>query len=655
MLTENLNRFAVENGWYRNEKEGSVYGVHCGYPFTITDGRNFKAFITPVAGIDANTLAALHNYFAEHKKELKLINYSISDNFLVFRVKEPVFALPIESIQHILDTVTLFMEEQKVPVNACVVCGLPAEKRGLYYGLYACLHRHCVNLEPVDFTPIRNDDQADSEKDDPAAAAAAEISAADSALIAENIKYHSMEEYMPAMTEALTELCSIPSVKGEPTAEAPYGAETLRALQAFLALGESLGLKAVNLDGRAGYVEAGSGERLIAALCHLDVVPAGEGWTANPFEPQVLADRVVARGAIDDKGPAVAALYALKALLDEGKELAARVRIIVGLDEENGSTCMEHYVKTSELPTAGFTPDADFPVIYAEKGIAWYRLSASRKADTANEDANDTYYKAANDSADQTANQAVDQTANQAAAVRLVAAKAGNVANMVPDTCTLTLLDAAGQTITEQYHGRSAHGSRPEAGENAIAKAFAALAPRLEATGTGDAFVTAFNKLIAATTDGSLAGLAGQDESGKLTLNAGVLALDETKAELDIDIRYPVTWQLIDVEQRLRDAAAAVGLEVGLIREQAPLYSPRDLPLVRTLMQVYSAITGDTEAQPLAIGGGTYARSMPNIVAFGPGFPAEPDNAHQPDESISLAAFEKAARIYREAFRALVF
>lgn len=630
MLTENLNRFAVENGWYRNEKEGSVYGVHCGYPFTITDGRNFKAFITPVAGINANTLEALHNYFTEHKKEFKLVNYSINDNFLVFRVKEPVFSLPIEIIQHILDTVTLFLEEQKVPANACVVCGLPAEKRGLYYGLYASLHRHCVNLEPVDFTPIQEDDQADSKKNDEATAAAAEISAAELALLAENIKHHSMEEYMPAMTQALTELCSIPSIKGEPTAEAPYGAETLRALQAFLALGESLGLKAVNLEGRAGYVEAGSGERLIAALCHLDVVPAGEGWTANPFEPQVLADRIVARGTTDDKGPAVAALYALKALLDEGTELGARVRIIVGLDEENGSTCMDHYVKNAELPTAGFTPDADFPVIYAEKGIAWYRLSTPRDTDAAND------------------------AANQAAGLRLVAAKAGNVANMVPDTCTLTLLDAAGQTITEQYHGRSAHGSRPEAGENAIAKAFATLAPRLEAAGTADAFVTAFNKLIAATTDGSLAGLAGEDESGKLTLNAGVLALDETKAELDIDIRYPVTWQLIDVEQRLRDATAEVGLEVSLIREQAPLYSPRDLPLVRTLMQVYTSITGDTEAQPLAIGGGTYARSMPNIVAFGPGFPGEPDNAHQPDESISLIAFEKAARIYREAFRALL-
>ncbi len=632
MLTENLNRFAIEHGWHRNEKEGAIFGIHCGYPFTITDGRNFKAFITPVAGINPDTLSALHSFFREHKKELKLINYSINDNFLVFRVKEPVFSLPIEIIQHILDKVTLFMEELKILTTACVVCGQPAEKRGLYYGLHAYMHKHCASLEPVNFTPNLTEATASGAADTGSSDLAEELSAADLAELAENIKCHSMEEYMPAMIEALVSLCSIPSVKGEPAPDAPYGTETLRALQAFLELGKNLGMKAVNLDGRAGYVEAGSGERLIAALCHLDVVPGGEGWTASAFEPQVLEDRIVARGAIDDKGPAVAVLYALKALLDEGLEPGARIRIIVGLDEENGSTCIDHYVKTAEPHSAGFTPDADFPVIYAEKGIAWYRLAAKLDKVTTSSETTAT------------------ATNSQ---LRLVAARAGNVTNMVPDTCTLTLMDNEGSISNEIYHGRSAHGSRPESGENAIAKAFAAIGPRLEASDSASAFVNAFNTLISDTTDGSLAGIAGKDESGSLTLNAGVLVMDEQNVALDIDIRYPVTWQLVDLEQRLRDAFEPFGFEVSLIREQAPLHAQRDLPLVRNLMQVYATITGDTASQPLAIGGGTYARSMPNIVAFGPGFPDEPDNAHQPDESISLAAFEKAARIYREAFRAL--
>lgn len=581
----------------------------------------------------------MHDYFKSNKRALKLINYSFNENFLSFRVKEPVFSLPVERIQQILDEITVVMEEHDVPQSACVVCGQTASHLGLYYGLYAYLHKDCTEKDPVDFTTLKDAESGAAETGEGASAAAegaateAEGAATEadgaSAAADAGIDRRPMDTYLPAMTDALAALCRIPSVKGEPAPGAPYGRDTLAALEAFLDLGEQLGMKAVNLDGHAGYVEAGSGDRLVAALCHLDVVPGGEGWTVSAFEPQILTDRIVARGAIDDKGPAVAALFALKALIDEGGVLNSRIRIIVGLDEESGSACIEHYVQTAELPDAGFTPDADFPVIYAEKGIAWYRLSARRTISGA---------------------RGVEAGA---AALRVIAAQAGNRPNMVPDTCILTYIDDAGLTTVERHVGRSAHGSRPADGDNAIAKAFAAAAIRLENANASDPFINAFNRLIASTTDGSLAGIDGSDESGSLTLNAGVLALDADNATLDIDIRYPVTWQLADLDQRLRAATAPHGIEVTLLREQAPLFAPRDLPLVQDLMHVYAAITGDAEAQPLAIGGGTYARSMPNIVAFGPGFPGDPDSAHQADESISFETFEKAARIYREAFRVL--
>lgn len=430
-----------------------------------------------------------------------------------------------------------------------------------------------------------------------------------------------MTTYLPAMTESLVRLCRIPSVKGEPTPDAPYGIETLQALETFLETGRELGFAAVNLDGRAGYVEAGSGDRLVAALCHLDVVPAGTGWESDPFSPVVRDDRIIARGTADDKGPAIAALYALKSLVDEGAPLKSRVRIIVGLDEESGSTCMEHYVAVAELPDAGFTPDAEFPVIYAEKGIAWYRLSMERPA------------------------------ADPAVALSVLSGAGGERPNMVPGSCSLTYR-SHGHDSTIQYAGRTAHGSRPDKGENAVATAMADAAIRLAEAGTADPFVDAFNTLIGRTTDGSGLDLAGQDESGALTLNAGVLALEPGLATLDLDIRYPVTWSLQDLESRLTRSASKYGLITTLLREQKPLYAPRETPLVRDLMRIYHTITGDS-SEPLAIGGGTYARSMPHIVAFGPSFPGDPDACHQAGESISVDTLEKAARIYREAFRAL--
>jgi len=430
-----------------------------------------------------------------------------------------------------------------------------------------------------------------------------------------------MDAYLSAMTESLVKLCRIPSVKGEPTPDAPYGSETLQALEAFLEIGRELGFTAVNLDGRAGYVEAGSGDRLVAALCHLDVVPAGTGWETDPFSPVIRDGRIIARGTADDKGPAIAALYALKALVDEGTPLKSRVRIIVGLDEESGSTCMEHYVAVAELPDAGFTPDAEFPVIYAEKGIAWYRLTMVRQA------------------------------AHTGAALSVLSGAGGERPNMVPGSCSLTYR-SVNQENTIHYAGRTAHGSRPDKGENAVATAMADAAIRLAQAGTSDPFVDAFNTLIGRTTDGSGLDIAGKDESGPLTLNAGVLALEPGLASLDLDIRYPVTWSLQDLDDRLTRSAAMHGLKTTLLREQKPLYAPRETPLVRDLMNIYRTITGDP-AEPLAIGGGTYARSMPHIVAFGPSFPGDPDACHQAGESISLETLDKAARIYREAFRAL--
>lgn len=431
----------------------------------------------------------------------------------------------------------------------------------------------------------------------------------------------SMSDYLDQMLDCLAALCRIPSVSGTPLPDAPFGQETADALEVFLAMGKKLGFRAVNLGNRAGYVEFGTGDRMIAILGHLDVVPAGTGWESDPFEPQILHDRLVARGAIDDKGPVVAALFAIKALADEGFAENCRIRLIVGLDEERGSECMAHYVQVAELPAAGFSPDACFPVIYAEKGIAWVELD-------------------------------LDGGQPAGAALRFVKAKAGLRPNMVPGSCDISFAGLSGLEETITVQGQPAHASTPWEGRNAISRAMQMAAEMLQEAGSSHPFVDFFQTAIGSSWRGEGLGIAYEDESGPLTVNAGLLELDSRSACLTLDIRYPITLPIQAIEAALAKAAAPFGVRARIVKTLPPLHVPKDSSLVVTLMDTYRELTGQ-DVQPVAIGGGTYARSMPNIVAFGPNFPGDAETAHQAGEYISFKTLLASSAIYRQALRRL--
>lgn len=162
MLTENLIRLADKLGWQKRDKENLAFGLYNDFLFTIIDGRNFKAFITPVAGISQTGLKALSEYLENQSRALKLRNFEFNDNFLCVRVKEPLFSLPIEKMELILGQLSGILSEYDLPKTACVVCGEPASKRGLYFGLYAHLHTECADRDPVDFTTLRESDESDS-------------------------------------------------------------------------------------------------------------------------------------------------------------------------------------------------------------------------------------------------------------------------------------------------------------------------------------------------------------------------------------------------------------------------------------------------------------------------------------------------------------
>ena len=402
------------------------------------------------------------------------------------------------------------------------------------------------------------------------------------------------------LLEALERLIRIPSVSGtEAVAD---------ALTEALDLCEELGFRTKNCDSRIGWAEIGqcsddaSGGPLIGILCHLDVVPPGDGWQHDPFSCTLENGRLYGRGVMDDKGPAVAAILAMKDLLDKGGPQRGRIRIIFGCMEETGDwEDMEYYKTHEEIPDFGFTPDADFPAIYGEKGIAMVALSV------------------------------------KAADSGFIYIEGGEVPNMVPDWCSAVLADGTELSAT----GRAAHGSTPEDGENAITKLMEQAAER------DCAFARFYCETIGRRLDGSGCGCGFSDaESGDLTFNAGCIAIEDDKLVLHADIRYPVTIALDTVLNGLKDAVRPYGVEVSLRTAMNPVFMDPNGAVFSGLMAAYKTVTGVTDPKPLVIGGGTYARAMDNIVAFGPVFPGRECTEHQRDEYILLDDLEKSREIY---------
>ncbi len=413
-----------------------------------------------------------------------------------------------------------------------------------------------------------------------------------------------MKEYLNDMIENLKGLIAIKSVKDEPAENAPYGIGTLQALDYMLDLGRKYGMKAVNIDGRAGYLEYGDGKDMIAVLLHLDVVPEQDGWTSDPY---VLTERdgfLYGRGTSDDKGPAIAAFYSLVDLIKKDEIKGYRVRLIFGLDEECGSSCMAHYVKTQELPTMGFVPDADFPVIYAEKGILTVTIEGEGSKN--------------------------------------ISLQAGDRSNVVPGKCRV---DYKGHAII--YEGKPAHAAAPFSGVNAIK-----IAVENNSILLGHPMIEFFKSCLADKHYGEGLDICLSDESGKLTVNPGIMSIDKNRSYCILNIRYPVTADFRQLVQKIETACLKYGLKITHTDDNPALFVDKDSVLVSTLLSVYREMTGDYH-MPLAIGGGTYARTMPNLVAFGMNMPDDLQNAHQANESIKKQRLYEGAAIYKESIKRL--
>lgn len=416
-----------------------------------------------------------------------------------------------------------------------------------------------------------------------------------------------------------TVLVEQPEVK-----EAPFGENLVKALNHMLDLGKQMGFKTKNIDNVAGYIEYGEGDEVIAMLCHLDVVPTGDGWTNPPFDPIIKDGKIYARGSNDDKGPLMAALFALKALKDNNIKLNKRVRLIMGTDEETDSRGVKRYLEVEKMPDLGFSPDADYPLIYGEKGILSFNVNS--------EDVND----------------------------EVVSFKSGDRYNVVPESASCVLKNNhekeyneflkknnyKGEVKGNTYimYGKRAHAMEPRNGENALLRLVEFLNTIVD-----DKFLKFITKNFSSSRLTTMNENFTDPEMGDLTSNVAVLNINNGKGELGINFRYPINWNKDKFFTNLRNLAKKSNLTINLFSDSTPLYVSTEDPLVKTLHNSYIKYTGDDKTPLATIGGGTYARSLKRAVAFGCLMPGREEVAHQVDEyqyiedlTVSVAIFADA-------------
>ena len=446
-------------------------------------------------------------------------------------------------------------------------------------------------------------------------------------------------------TQKLIQIPSVYSKSDNPSH--PFGENANKALEYLLDLGKKLGFRTKNIDGYCGYIEFGEGDKLVGIIGHLDVVPEGDNWTFPPFSGTISDNKIFGRGAIDDKGPVIASLYAMKTVMDNCK-IDKRVRLILGLNEENDWECIKYYKEHEEWPTIGFSPDADFPCIYAEKGI----ISTYLSIDYSQFKKDDVFLEN------------IDCN--------------NNAINVVPKICSCVLkinnknisssefINNLKKIISEQNseidiykidehrikltsHGIQAHAAHPDLGVNSISRLVIILDKIFKTYNINIPIFDFFNKYINIQYDGTDLGISCEDESGKLTLNVGKIELNNHVLKIGMNLRVPIKTKLTDIEKIIEKQLSAYGnIKLFIAGKKEPLYVPKDSYLVKTLCNIFNEAT-NSRLEPIAIGGATYARAFENCISFGANLPNQEDMCHKTDEFISIDNLILATKIYARA------
>ncbi len=456
-----------------------------------------------------------------------------------------------------------------------------------------------------------------------------------------------LENDREQLVSTLAELIRVPSKLSPALPGIPFGKDCADALALALNRAASLGFAVENRENILGWAEFGQGEELLAILAHLDVVPEGDGWTVDPFGGEVKDGFLYGRGTQDDKGPAVSALFAMNAVKKAGLRLNKRVRLILGCDEESGSSDIKYYVKNCELPSMCFSPDAEYPLVNGEKGILRLALAGGFLP---------------SDKLPKVLRAAGGDRAN-IVAPRAFAIIAGIECAEIEGICrnvekrlgaAFACAEYAGPeceglpAVRIDVTGKAAHAATPEEGNSANTALFEVLSLLPLGDPDAKARLDELARLLPhGDTRGKAAGIARKDEvSGELTCNPGLFSHDANGFEVTLDIRYPIGAKSAGI---LADfARAAKLLAVSLKTDNPPHYVSPGSPLVKDLLRAYTDVTGK-EGYCMSIGGGTYARDFEGGVSFGCMFPDGEDRMHKADERARIDELLLNARIMARA------
>ncbi|WP_338970454.1 Sapep family Mn(2+)-dependent dipeptidase [Spiroplasma endosymbiont of Labia minor] len=438
-------------------------------------------------------------------------------------------------------------------------------------------------------------------------------------------------KYFEEALEQIKEIVKIPSYRSEPTASAPYGENTLKSLDFALDLAEKIGFTKIVKDkkNRYGYAEIGNAKEMMGILCHLDVVPPGNinQWVTNPFEPIIKDGKLIGRGVFDDKGPTIINMFAVKYLIDHNFLADYRIRMIFGTAEETDWDDMNAYVANEEHPAFGYTPDGEFPMVYAEKFIrdidilGNYQCQFSLMGGSA--------YNVINDQ------------------VTYIGPKLQELKEFLQKNNVVSLVEKDNSLIIQ---GTAGHGSLPHMGINAATYALNAIYE----IGINDPiakFVHDHIHLNYNMTNIFPDGL--EDETGKVTASNGIVEMNDQNQRFTLNLRIPVHANLTNLFNKLNEIIKSYGLKEKQAKLEKSVYIAKDSMIATKIMSVYREVTGEQNAEPVALGGGTYAKAMENIVAFGAEFDVNNSTMHAYNEYVTISDLQKMLEIYTKAIAKL--
>jgi succinyl-diaminopimelate desuccinylase len=444
-----------------------------------------------------------------------------------------------------------------------------------------------------------------------------------------------------SMIADIDRLVRIQSVRGDALPGKPYGEGPAAALEAASEILRSKAFQVKNFENRVITVDLNEHEPALGILAHLDIVPAGEGWDSNPFELVVRDGVLCGRGTADDKGPAVAAIYAMCAARELAPELEKGCRLMLGSAEETGHDDMECYMKAHRMPPNVFSPDSDYPVVNLEKG----RYVPSFGVEWTEEKA----------------------------MPRVVSIKGGDTANVVPrhaeavvegmaledidalcgsfsrKTGAVLMAEPWGEAVRITSEGRASHAMAPSKGINAQTALLSLLAVLPLAESRSFSAIRSLNRLFPhGDTSGTALGVAMDDElSGELTLNFGVLAMTATGISGNFDSRLPVSV----TEENMVAVADAMLRDAGFLvfnRQRTHCHhTPAESRFVQTLLRVYQEHTG-LEGACLSFGGQTYVHNIDGGVAFGCSMPGVDNRLHDANEFIEIENLILSAKMFTQ-------